>query len=224
MSGGQQVGIINMAWRLAKCLETLRTEVNAKWPNRSKDSDGTIGDESHRTRQSDHNPWVEDGAMGVVTAMDITHDPADGLDSEQLAECLRRSKDPRIKYIISNRKIASSENSPWEWRPYTGTNPHNHHVHISVKSDKAHYDMTSSWPLDGVAAPPSGQAAATIHPTLRRGASGDAVKELQRLLGVKDDGNFGPATETAVREKQAAAGVVVDGIVGPHTWEVLGAK
>jgi Putative peptidoglycan binding domain len=213
-----------MAWRLAKCLETLRTEVNAKWPNRSKASDGTIGDESHQTRESDHNPWVKDGAIGVVTAMDITHDPAHGLDSEQLAECLRGSKDLRIKYIISNRKIASSENSPWEWRPYTGTNPHNHHVHISVKSDKAHYDMTSSWPLDGVAAPAPGQAAGTIHPTLRRGASGEAVKELQRLLGVKDDGNFGPATEAAVREKQAAAGIVVDGIVGPHTWEVLGAK
>jgi hypothetical protein len=213
-----------MAWRLAKSLETLRTEVNAKWPNRSKGSDGAIGDESHKTRDSDHNPWVKDGAIDVVTAIDITHDPAHGLDSEQLAECLRRSKNPRIKYIISNRKIASSEKSPWEWRPYTGKNPHNHHVHISVKPDKAHYDHTSSWSLDGVAAPPPGQAAATIRPTLRRGASGDAVKELQRLLAVKDDGNLGPATETAVREKQAAAGVVADGIVGPHTWEVLGAK
>src|SRR5437660_11202884 len=137
MRGSQQVGSINMAWRLAKCLETLRTEVNAKWPNRHKDSDGTIGDESHQGRESDHNPWVQDGAMGVVTAMDITHDPANGLDSEQLAEALRKSKDPRIKYIISNRKIASSETSPWDWRPYTGANPHNHHVHISVKSDKA---------------------------------------------------------------------------------------
>jgi hypothetical protein len=211
-----------MAWRLAKSLETLRTEVDEKWPNRSKHSDGTIGDESHNTRDSDHNAWVEDGAVGVVTAMDITHDPAHGLDSEQLAECLRRSKDPRIKYIISNRKIASSQNSPWEWRPYRGPNPHNHHVHISVKPDKAHYDMTSSWPLHGVAAPsPAQAAAATIRPTLRRGASGDTVKELQRLLGVTDDGNFGPATETAVRETQAAARVVVDGIVGPHTWEVL---
>ena len=95
-----------MAWRLAKCLETLRTEVDAKWPNRSKQSDGTIGDESHKKSDSDHNPWVLDGAVGVVTAIDITHDPAHGLDSERLAEYLRRSKDPRIKYIVSNHKIA----------------------------------------------------------------------------------------------------------------------
>jgi len=123
-----------MAWRLAKSLETLRTEVNAKWPNRSKHSDGTIGDESHQTRDSDHNPWVEDGAVRVVTAMDITHDPAHGLDSEQLAECLRRSKDRRIKYIISNRKIASSEQSPWEWRPYKG-------AHSTVKCNTRIFDV-----------------------------------------------------------------------------------
>jgi hypothetical protein len=210
-----------MAWRLAKSLETLRTQVNAKWPGRSKASDGTIGDEAHQERTSDHNPWVKDGTMGVVTGMDITHDPAHGLDSEQLAEALRRSKDPRIKYIISNRKIASSETAPWEWRPYTGKNPHNHHVHISVRPDKTHYDSTASWPLDDVAAPAPGQVAAIARPTLRNGATGDAVKELQKLLGLAQDGRFGPATEAAVRAKQTSAGIVADGIVGPHTWDIL---
>ena len=213
-----------MAWRVAKSLEILRTEVNLKWPGRNKDSDGTIGNAEHASRASDHNPWVEDGAMGVVTAMDITHDPAHGLDSEQLAEALRRATDPRIKYIISNRKIASGteqDHPAWVWRPYTGTNPHNHHVHISVKSDKPHYDATGPWPLDGVAAPGPGAVIAPSHPTLKRGARGDAVKELQGLLGIDQDGVFGEDTETAVKAKQRAAGIVDDGIVGPHTWEIL---
>ncbi len=210
-----------MAWRLAKSLETLRIQVNGKWPGRSKESDGTIGDEAHATRASDHNPWVKDGAMGVVTAMDITHDPAHGLDSEQLAEALRRSKDARIKYVISIRKIASSETAPWQWRPYTGKNPHNHHVHISVKSDKDDYDSTTSWPLDGVAAPAPGHVAGIKRPTLRRGATGDAVKELQKLLGLEPDGEFGPATEAAIKKKQESANIVADGIVGPHTWGIL---
>ena len=34
-----------MAWRLAKSLEKLRSQVNAKHPKRSKASDGAIGDE-----------------------------------------------------------------------------------------------------------------------------------------------------------------------------------
>lgn len=35
-------------------------------------------------------------------------------------------------YIIWNRRITSAASSPpWSWRPYTGTNPHTDHVHIS---------------------------------------------------------------------------------------------
>jgi hypothetical protein len=131
-----------MAWRLAKSLETLRDQVNAKWPGRDKSSDGTIGDASHQATNSDHNP----NSAGVVTAMDITHDPAHGLDARKLAETLVASRDPRIKYIISNAQIVSSTVSPWQWRPYTGANAHRAHVHISVAGD---YDDTRPWHLGG---------------------------------------------------------------------------
>lgn len=212
-----------MAWRLAKALETLRSDINAKWPNRSKASDGTIGNEEHASRSSDHNAHVRDGNMGIVTAIDITHDPAHGLDSEQLAEALRASRDSRIKYIISNKKICSALESPWKWRPYNGKNPHNHHVHISVKPTKDHYDNTSVWDLEGVE-PPRDVPHPTIRPTLRRGMSGDSVKELQRGLGFTGaaiDGEFGAKTEAAVRQRQLAAGIVPDGIAGAQTWDLL---
>lgn len=129
-----------MAWRLAKSLETLRDQVNAKWPNRDKSLDGTIGDAAHQATKSDHNP----NSAGVVTAMDITHDPANGLDARKLAETLVASRDPRIKYIISNAQIISSQTSPWIWRPYSGANAHRQHVHISVAGD---YDDTRPWNL-----------------------------------------------------------------------------
>jgi len=98
--------------RLARSLDTLRSQINAKYKDRSKLSDGWIGDTAHAARASDHNPNAE----GVVTALDITHDPAHGLDTWKLAEVLRNNKDPRIKYVISNGRIFSSAVSPWQCR------------------------------------------------------------------------------------------------------------
>jgi hypothetical protein len=136
-----------MSWRVAKSLLTLRAQVDAMAPSRSKAADGTIGDTAHSARKSDHNP----NANNVVTAMDITHDPASGVDAGALAEMLRLSKDPRIKYIISNRRICSSLQSPWQWREYTGSNAHTKHVHVSVSADPALYDDTKPWTIDNVA-------------------------------------------------------------------------
>ena len=56
-----------MTWRLARSLETLRAQINRIAPNRSKVSDGTIGDAKHASRSSDHNPWAKDGGVGDIT-------------------------------------------------------------------------------------------------------------------------------------------------------------
>jgi hypothetical protein len=82
-----------MTWRVASSLEVLLKQVNEKYPQRSKVADGAIGDAAHASRGSDHNPWVHDGNVGIVTARDFTHDPLHGLDSEHLAEALRLSRD-----------------------------------------------------------------------------------------------------------------------------------
>jgi peptidoglycan hydrolase-like protein with peptidoglycan-binding domain len=64
-------------------------------------------------------------------------------------------------------------------------------------------------------------------PTIAPGATGDAVRRLQRALrrtpdlDLSIDGVFGPKTETAVKGFQQGAGLVVDGIVGPLTWGAL---
>ena len=130
-----------MAWRLAKSLEALRDQINQKYPGRDKSSDGTIGDASHAAGTSDHNP----NFAGVVTAMDITDDPSHGLVARALAETLVASRDQRIKYIISNAQIISSLVSPWVWRPYTGSNAHRAHVHISVMAEPLLYDDPKPW-------------------------------------------------------------------------------
>lgn len=219
-----------MEWRLAKALEKLRSQVNAKYPGRKKDWDGSIGDAAHASRTSDHNPWIADPpGPHVVSAIDITHDPANGFDSYAFAEMLRINRDSRIKYIISNRRICAGHDgpSPWVWRKYNGQNPHDHHVHISVLSDKVDYDDADDWNLTGapVKGSPSTQHTADnyVPPPrlLRQGFSGQDVRDLQKLLKITIDGRFGKDTKAAVVRFQKAAGIVADGIVGPQTWKLL---
>jgi len=220
-------------WRVAASLLTLRDQVNAAWPNRNRASDGTIGDARHRSRSSDHNPWIRDGSVDVVSALDITHDPASGCDAARIAASIRQSQDKRVKYIIWNRRICNSsplEGQPaWNWRPYRGANPHDKHVHISVKSAKSHYDDTSAWQLGASAVPviadPVGPEASS-RPTLRRRSRGAAVEELQKLLRrhefrIRVDGGFGAATEQAVKDFQERSRLVADGVVGAKTWAAL---
>jgi len=140
-----------LVWRSAQSIATLLRQVNQMAPRRNKASDGIIGDAAHATRDSDHNPWVLDAGKGVVTAIDITNDPRNGCSAEAIAERVRASRDPRVKYIIWNRRISHYQAKdgvpPWEWRRYSGSNPHDKHVHISVRPEKALYDSTNPWSL-----------------------------------------------------------------------------
>lgn len=114
-----------MGWRVAESLQTLLKQLNELAPGRSKVSDGSIGDTAHSNRASDHNPWY---GPGIVTARDFTHDPGK-LDGHSLASRLATSGDPRLKYVIWNRRIWSPGAG---WQSYSGANPHTSHVHVSV--------------------------------------------------------------------------------------------
>ncbi|WP_284125846.1 N-acetylmuramidase domain-containing protein [Parerythrobacter aestuarii] len=59
------------------------------------------------------------------------------------------------------------------------------------------------------------------HPVLRMGSRGQAVMHLQELLGLTQDGDFGPGTKEAVIKFQKKAGLYADGIVGGQTWAEL---
>lgn len=58
-------------------------------------------------------------------------------------------------------------------------------------------------------------------PTLLRGSKGAYVKEVQRILKLTQDGDFGPITDRAVRGFQRRERLDPDGVVGPKTWSAL---
>ena len=74
-----------------------------------------------------------------------------------------------------------------------------------------------------LAAPAAAQAGPTVtRAVLERGDRGLDVKALQRALGVRADGVYGPGTRRAVRRFQRRRGLAVDGVAGPATLRALG--
>lgn len=56
---------------------------------------------------------------------------------------------------------------------------------------------------------------------LKKGSTGDDVKQLQIRLGLTADGIFGTDTEASVKTWQTQNGLTADGIVGNATWAKL---
>jgi len=100
-------------------------------PSRKKASDGLLPSAAHlkQNPNSDHNTGL---------AVDLTHDPKHGIDCAEIFKNLQN--DPRVKYLIFNRKIWTPQKGI---DPYTGSNPHTNHIHISI-NDKCGND-TSPW-------------------------------------------------------------------------------
>ena len=121
--------------RRAPACQAVLDQASARWPLRDKTADGICASSTHTEQNpgSDHEPHVD----GYATAVDLTDDKGGGCDADAWAEHLRASRDPRVKYVICNRRMFSSYSTStcpaWTWRPYTGPNPHEHHTHLSIQ-------------------------------------------------------------------------------------------
>ena len=228
-----------MSWHLAPSLQKLRSEVNEKWPNRSKSHDGTIGDRAHSARKSDHNP----NGRGSVNAIDIT---AKGIDTAALIDAAKRH--PSVRYIIHNRKIMNRDIGNFRARAYHGSNPHTAHVHISIYQRQSAENDRRSWGLAGAStkapaknpAPrkPGGKAPAFPLPAghwygpesknpknhsgyWERDRAGIKLWQEQmkrRGWRITPDGYYGKRSYEVCKQFQAEKGLRVDGGVGADTW------
>jgi hypothetical protein len=138
--------------RRAHALTTFVSQLDAKFPDRSTASDGWIADQRHiqeAAAHPEHHPWDVTqhipNADNVVCAIDVTHDPAHGVDCHVLMEQLDASNDPRIYYLIFDRMIDNSNDTR---TAYTGVNPHTKHMHISTWPYRPDlYDNPKPWAL-----------------------------------------------------------------------------
>jgi peptidoglycan hydrolase-like protein with peptidoglycan-binding domain len=67
-----------------------------------------------------------------------------------------------------------------------------------------------------------GPTASAASKSLKKGARGKRVRQLQRALGIPADGIFGKGTKRAVKRYQRRHGLAVDGIAGAQTLASLG--
>jgi hypothetical protein len=123
--------------QLSKAAKQLREQFDDAYPSRDRTSDGWIGDTRHAARPSDHNP----DANGWVRAIDVDRDVSGRSKpdlmpdiADQIRLLCKSKKERRIAYIIFDGRIASSKKA-WAWRPYEGSNKHNHHCHISFEKE-----------------------------------------------------------------------------------------
>jgi murein L,D-transpeptidase YcbB/YkuD len=208
----------------APACTALLEEASDRWPRRRTTSDGILSSDQHRLQnpRSDHD---------YGNAVDLSHDPDSGCDAHAEVRRMVARGDTRIKNAISNRQIWSRAYADRGWRPYTGSNSHTNHAHISIYAGSR--NDTRRWLTPAPPPPP-----AHSHPTplLKRGMNdeqlaGTPIADLQghlrawlRFRGQPEptrDGDFGPATEHCVKVFQNAYHLTADGIAGPRTWSLL---
>jgi len=226
---GTVLGTLSLIpWYAAPSLVALRKEVDARWPARSRISDGVIGDSLHATTTNSHNPvgagnGPRVGTRGAVHAMDIT---ASGIDVQALLAAV--IGDPRVWYVIHSGQIWSRTTG---WAPVAHRgDPHTTHIHVNLREDSqtaaaAAENDTRSW-FSGAA------GAAYLPGAARSSLTTEQTTRLQQALIAQGysipagaTGTYGAQTTAAVAAFQRAQGwrgAQADGIAGPETLRRLG--
>jgi hypothetical protein len=189
-----------VSWYLDKGLDRLSAQLKNKFAGIVI---GTIGDQSHQNRNSAHNPEADGSVDAIDPMIGKTFRHA---DAEALFHVLHDARDPRLKNVIWDGQIFSSETRPWVIREYTGSaDPHTGHMHIEV-NDK-HENDGSPWRIASRALP---YVRYSVNmPLYREGDDErqfdgyDLISRIQRVAGIEPaDGIWGPATSRGLGFKE----------------------
>jgi hypothetical protein len=210
--------------RLAPSLARLTGERNFRYPKHDTWSDGWLGDTSHATRFSDHNP----DASGWVHAIDLDatmqHEMGSGEIGDLLiAVLLKQARAGKLRgvahYFIYKGRIYTSE-SGFAGHIYTGSNQHDSHVHISIHRTSGARAWSGLW---GVS-----RAVDLSQIRNRESVNNDDWRVVQRGLNrvlkdnVEVDGVAGRETREAIKRLQKRLGNKQTGIPGRELIRHIG--
>jgi len=144
------------------CLVTLADEFDELGPKRDHASDGSIGDQDHAERSSNHNrddtpgsstPQTDSDGSPDIRAID-TDDSGPWINGftmqkgvDFIVSRCRSGVENRLVEVIYNGLCAYAS-SGWVWKKYTGSNQHTEHAHFGAKADTGKLENdTRPWGL-----------------------------------------------------------------------------
>lgn len=230
-----------MAAVLTKGLTRVRAEINEVWPDRDKATDGWLGDSSHSSSTSGHNPdrtgrseYRDGDNLDEVRAIDVDKDLVKGSSTDwmelvvqYLVKKARAGGYIPFRYMIYKRRIWAGSDG-WQTRTYTGDNDHNAHLHLS-----GGYTQTAdNWNGTlGLASIRGGSGGGGVDDMLVRKGDGpsEEVKFWQYVLADlgyspgEIDGRYGDKMEAAINRyrKDVADAVPVTLLTGWQAWAML---
>lgn len=142
-------------WTLTAGLQNLRDQVNDRWPDRDRESDGSIGDIAHQSSTSSHNrddtagsrpAWDGDpDSTPEVRAWDMDTDLREpGASALMVVDHIRRLPGIAgvLRYIIYDRRMYHSRDG-FASTAYDGPSPHTEHIHFEGAWSQAADNNTS---------------------------------------------------------------------------------
>lgn len=208
-----------MSWNVVPCLDEGRDQLDRRFPHRAKNAEGGIGDTAHQRETSSHNPDDESGVSAEYNDGDGKHevrardfdkhlnDPDVWMeDVVQLwVKLARQGKLWWVRYIIFKGRIWHKRDG-FVTREYTGSNPHNDHVHVNSDFSQAADNVTGTdWHLADLGKNNPAPAPKPPHPP--SGPTQLAV-----------DGQLGPKT---ISRWQQVMHTPVDGVIDPHNSALI---
>jgi len=214
-----------MGWVVVPNLDEARDQLNARFPNRGKSSDGSIGDIAHQVSSSSHNPdltglpeYRDGDTIDEVRARDFDKNLNDAAgvtmeDVVQLWVKLARSGQLWwIRYMIYKRRIWHKRDN-YVTRVYTGSNPHDDHLHLNSDFTQAADTIRgTNWYLSALSGTPS--VPPVINPPdslIVDGSLGPkTISRWQRFMRTPVDGIISHPNSALVRAVQTRLKATVD--------------